>query len=166
MSHISSAIDRQTSNKDFKCNLGTKYSTNATIISKAKSSSKFLFVVACKVEKSDIERGEKRLRGLLGLQIADDFIIRLLDSIPDPERLKTDCGPTEWVVCTQRTVEGVRQAFTSNKLDENTEGDDKCWDKPDSLVEELKEHLPEIRKPSFVFEHNKGKFQEEHYVSL
>jgi len=40
-------------------------------------------------------------------------------------------------------------------------------DKPDSLVKELKKHLPEkIRKPSFVFEHKKGKFQEEHYVSL
>ena len=120
------------------------------------SCSKFLFVVACKGEKSDCESGEDRLRCLLGLQVANEFINQLLSRFLEPDRLKRSCGTTEWVICTPRTAEGVRQAFTSNKLDGNTEGDDKCWDKPDSLVEELKKHLPEIRKPSFVLHTKKG----------
>ena len=156
-SDISSGIDKQTSNEDFKCNFSITYGDNATTtISEAKSCLKFLRVVACKGEKSDCERREDRLRCLLGLQVANDFINQLLSSIPEPDRLKRSCGTTEWVICTSRTAKGVRQEFTSNNLDRNTEGDDKCWDKPDSLVEELKKHLPEIQKASFVLHTKKG----------
>ena len=56
---------------------------------------------------------EKCLRELLGHRIADDFIPKYLNSIPDPAGLKTKCGPTERVVCSATSAQRVRQAFTS-----------------------------------------------------
>jgi len=122
--------------------------------------------VARKGEKSDCKRGEDRLRCLLGLQVANDFINQLLSSIPEPDRLKRSCGTTEWVICTPRTAEGVRQAFTSNNFDENTEGDDKCWGESRIHWSKTSRNICLKFENPAVFEHKKGKFQEEHYVSL
>jgi len=164
--NISTAFDKQISRDDFKCNFGIKYNDSvAMTISKAKEDgSKFLFIVACKVSPKDGKPtiGEDRLRGLLGQPITDDFIRKLLRSIPHPGRLKSSCGPTEWVICRRRVAENVRRAFKSNKLDGNT---DKCWDSWHSLVKEFMNYLPDT-KLTFTLEHENGRFQEEHYVLL
>jgi len=164
--NISTAFDKQISRDDFKCNFGIKKNDSAArTISKAKEDhSKFLFIVACKVSPKDGKPkiGEDKLRGLLGQPITDDFIHKVLESVPHPCRLKSNCGPTEWVICRRRFAENVRRAFKSNKLDGNT---DKCWDSWHSLVKEFMNYLPDT-KLTFTLEHENGRFQEEHYVLL
>jgi len=159
---ISTAFDKQTSKDEFKCNFGIKYNDSAArTISKAKEDgSKFLFIVACKVSRKDGKPkiGEDKLRGLLGQPITHDFTHKLLESVPDPDRLKKSCGLTEWVICRREHAENVRRAFKLNKLDGNT---DKCWDSWHSLVKELMKYLPDT-KLIFTFEHKNGTFQEEH----
>ena len=159
---ISTAFDKQTSKDEFKCNFGIKYNDSAArTISKVKEDgSKFLFIVACKVSPKDGKPkiGEDKLRGLLGQPITYDFIHKLLESVPHPHRLKSNCGPTEWVICRREHAENVRRAFKLNKLDGNT---DERWDSWHSLVKELMKYLPDT-KLIFTFEHKNGTFQEEH----
>ena len=59
---------------------------------------------------------EKCLRELLGHRIADDFIPKYLNSIPDPAGLKTKCGPTERVVCSATSAQRVRQFKRSHRI--------------------------------------------------
>ena len=142
--NISHGLNIQTSINDFKRNFGIRQLDNAAeTIRKAKVCAKFLFVVACRRpdDNKDIGLGEKGLRELLGQPIADKFVHRYLNSIPYPGAFKTNCGPTEWVVCTATTAERVRQEFVPDKLDGNSGGDDDCWDSWFSLVKELKRIL-------------------------
>ena len=160
MYNLAYEFDRQTKTKDFRSCLGIKPQDNAAAaIRKAKDCDKFLFIVAClKKDKSDSNRGEDCLRGLLGQPIVNDFIGKFLKSIPDPDHMT---GTTEWVVCPKKTAKKVRKAFTSNKLDGNE--DNKCWDSWLSLVRKLQQILRDkITTDTFkaTFEHTGGSFED------
>ena len=113
--------------------------------------------------EAERHEAEQHIRNAIGRPASREFTNAFLSSVRYPDRVKTVCGLSEWILCKDEVVQAIKRAFFHGQLDGDTvKSKEKVWGSWRGFVDKLNnvKQLPCVRVDNLfrggekIFTHN------------